>query len=125
MAENIVARTDKLVIDIQNQGQMTLFNETAENEIVTQNILIDKVKSLLIKYDEYTQLKSFLADFYNEYGAICNPSSLIGRNAVLPILEARGFVDVKRNPFTTDKGKATSFWGWQEKDGKVVEIKRA
>lgn len=125
MAENIVARTDRLVTDIQNQGQTTLFTETAENEVVSQGILTNKAKKLLAKYNEHTRLKCFLADFYNEYGAICSPSNLIGRNAILPILESSGLVDVKRTPAVTDKGRATSFWDWREKDKKIVEIKGA
>jgi len=125
MAENIAKRTDDLVIGIQKGGQMSLFPETAENEFVSQDVLDANAKTLLNNYSEYIKLKNFLADFYNEFGVLCPPSALAGKDSALSRLEKSGWIDVKRTPPTTEKtGKASSFWGWQERDGKLVEIKR-
>ncbi|MCL2286827.1 MAG: three-Cys-motif partner protein TcmP [Firmicutes bacterium] len=123
MADNIAARTDKLVVTIQRGGQMTLFGETAENEMVSDDILINKVKKTLENIRDYTRLNIVLANFFNEHGVLCSISALSsGSNSVLKELERSGYIDVKRTPNTTARGKLTTFW--QDGKGKTIEIKR-
>lgn len=38
MADNIAKRTDRLVIEIQSEGQMSLMPRTAENEMVSERL---------------------------------------------------------------------------------------
>lgn len=72
MANNIAKRTDRLVIEIQGGGQLTLMSQTADNEMIDDNILEVRLRELLSKTTEYTRLNKFLADFYSEYGVLCD-----------------------------------------------------
>ncbi len=124
MADNIAKRTDRLVIDIQNAGQQMLFAQTAENEMVSDEMLTERVRSLLDKTTSYVRLNKFLADFYNEYGVLCDLSRLSsGRNgSVLKTLEKSGYIDVQRTPAITEKGKPSTFW--QEGKGKTLMLRK-
>jgi three-Cys-motif partner protein len=105
-ADNIAKRTDRLVIEIQSGGQLSLMSQTAENEMVSEDMLMDRVKTLLYDTPDYTRLNKFLADFYNEHGVLCDIARLSsGRSgSVLKTLEKNGYIDVKRTPAVTDKG---------------------
>ncbi len=120
MADNIAKRTDRLVIEIQSGGQLSLMPQTAENEMVSEDMLMDRVKELLEVTPMPTRLNKFLADFYNEYGVLCDLARLSsGRSgSVLKTLEKIGYIDVQRTPAFTDKGKASTFW--QEGKGKTL-----
>lgn len=122
MADNIAKRTDRLVIEIQNAGQLTLMPQTAENEMVSEDILINQVKSLLEVTPTPIRLNKFLAEFYNEYGVLCDIARLSsGRSgSVLKTLEKDGYIDVQRTPAFTDKGKPSTFW--QEGKGKTISL---
>jgi three-Cys-motif partner protein len=120
MADNIAKRTDRLVIEIQSAGQLSLMPQTAENEMVSEDILTERVKALLETTPMPTRLNKFLADFYNEYGVLCDLARLSsGRSgSVLKALEKVGYIDVQRTPAFTDKGKPSTFW--QEGNGKTL-----
>lgn len=124
MGDNIAKRTDRLVIEIQDGGQLTLLPQTAENEIIDEKILEEKVQELLSKTMDLTRLNKFLADFYNEYGVLCDLSRLSsGRGgSILKTFEKDGKILVSRNPAFTDKGKPTKFW--QESNGNTLMLKR-
>lgn len=124
MADNIAKRTDHLVIDVQNKGQISLFMQTSENEIVDEDILLNAARKLVAKTPEYTRLNRFLADFYNENGVLCDLSRLSsGKNgSVLKTLEKNQEIIVQRSPDTTDRGTATRFW--QESKGQMLYLKR-
>lgn len=125
MADNIAKRTDRLVIEIQSGGQLSLMTQTAENEMIDGSFLETKIRKMLLKTTEYTRLNKFLADFYNEYGVLCDLSRVSsGRGgSVLKTLEKNGEVLVSRNPAFTDKGKPTKFW--QEGKGNTLMLKRS
>ena len=125
MADNIAKRTDRLVIEIQSGGQLTLIPQTAENEMIDDTILEEKIRELLSTTTEFTRLNKFLADFYNEYGVLCDLSRLSsGRNgSILKTFEKNGEILTKRNPAFTDKGKPSKFW--QEGNGKTLLLKRS
>jgi len=120
MAENIVARTAHLIINIQNSGQFSMFEETADNQIIPQDELLQKTKDLLENTLEYTRLNEFLASFYNEYGVICQPSKI--KKDALEILEKSDFIEVIRTPLHTKTGKLSAFWS--EGKGNIIEIKK-
>lgn len=124
MADNIAKRTDRLVVEIQSGGQQSLFPQTAENEMVSEELLESKVKELLNRTFSFTRLNKFLADFYNEYGVLCDLSRLSsGRGgSILKTLEKCGYIDVQRNPATTNDNKPTKFW--QEGKGNILMLKR-
>ncbi len=124
MADNIAKRTDRLVIEIQGGGQLTLLPQTAENEIIDDRILEEKIRELLSTTLDFTRLNKFLADFYNEYGVLCDLSRLSsGRGgSVLKAFEKSGKIIVSRTPTLTDNGKPTKFW--QESKGHTLMLKR-
>lgn len=125
MADNIAKRTDRLVVEIQGGGQLPIMFQTAENEMIDDNMLEIRVRELLSKKAEYTRLNKFLADFYNEYGVLCDLARLSsGRGgSILKTFEKNGEILVSRNPALTDKGKPTKFW--QEGKGNTIMLKRS
>lgn len=125
MADNIAKRTDRLVIEIQSGGQLSMIPQTAENEMIGDDVLEEKIRELLSTTTEYTRLNKFLADFYNESGVLCDLSRLSsGRSgSILKAFEKNGQILVSRNPAFTDKGKLTTFW--QEGKGKTLMLKRS
>lgn len=125
MADNIAKRTDRLVVETQSGGQMSFLQQTAENETVSEDMLMEKVKELLESTTSYTRLNQFLANFYNQYGVLCDLSRLSsGRNgSILKTLEKARYIDVQREPPYTDKGKPSTFW--QEQKGKIYLRKRS
>ncbi|HVJ48665.1 three-Cys-motif partner protein TcmP [Desulfitobacterium sp.] len=124
MADNIAKRTDRLVIEIQSGGQLSLIPQTAENERIDDNVLEEKVRRLLSTTTEFTRLNKFLAGFYNEYGVLCDLSRLCsGRSgSILKTFEKNGEILVSRNPACTDKRKPTKFW--QEGKGNTLMLRR-
>jgi hypothetical protein len=98
--------------------------QTAENEMVSEDILTEKVKGLLESTITSTRLNKFLADFYNEYGVLCDLSRLSsGRGgSILKTLEKNGYIEVQRNPALTDKGKTSRFW--QESKSNTLYLRK-
>lgn len=124
MADNIAMRTDRLVIEIQNSGQLNLMPTTAESEMVSDDMLMDRVKTLLDRTYEFIRLNKFLADFYNEYGVLCNLTRLANsRNgSVLKMLEESAYIEVERTPAITKNGNSSRFW--QEEKGKTLRLRK-
>jgi three-Cys-motif partner protein len=124
MADNIAKRTDRLFVDIQNFGQMSLFEQTVENEVIDGSVLESNVKQLLSTANGYVRLNKFLADFYNEFGVLCDSSRLSsGKNSVLRTFEDNNAIDVIREPKTTPTGKTSTFWSEKPSEGKTISIK--
>jgi three-Cys-motif partner protein len=123
MADNIAKRTDRLVIEIQNAGQLSLFEQNAENEMINDDILISKINEMLETTNDYIRLNKFLASFYNEYGVLCKQSRISsGSNSILKAFEKDGIIDVKRTPATTETGKPST--SWQDGKGHTVELRK-
>ena len=124
MADNIAKRTDRLVIEIQSGGQMSLLQQTAENEMSSEDILMEKMRELLENTPSFIRLNQLLADFYNQYGVLCDLSHLSsGRSgSILKTLEKSGYIEVQRQPAYTEKGTATTFW--QEHQGKTISLRK-
>jgi len=124
MADNIAKRTDRLVIEIQSQGQLSFLPQTAENEMLSDDMLKERVKAMLDNTTMPTRLNQFLADFYNKYGVLCDLSRLSsGRGgSVLKTLEKCGYITVQRTPAFTSRDKPSSFW--QEGKGKTLLLQK-
>ena len=126
MADNIAKRTDRLVIEIQNNGQLSLMQQTAENEFVDDDLLEALVKNEVDELTTFTPLTTFLADFYNAYGVTCGtPRLSSGKSgSVLKTLEKSGYITVQRNPAVSEKtGKKTTFWSENAKQ--KISIRRS
>lgn len=125
MADNIAKRTDRLVIEIQNSGPLSLIQQTAENEYIDDTMLETLVKGEIDKLTAFTPLTTFLADFYNAHGVICGtPRLSSGKGgSVLKTLEKSGYITVQRNPAVSEKtGKKTTFWSENAKQ--KISIRR-
>jgi len=92
--------------------------------MIDDNILMAKVRELLATTTEFTRLNKFLADFYNEYGVLCDLSRLSsGRGgSILKTLEKSGEIIVQRNPAFTRYEKPSKFW--QEGKGNTLLLKK-
>lgn len=112
MGDNIANRSDRLIIEIQDRGQHSIFPKTINNELVENSLLEAKVLDQLNRTTSWTSLTDFLADFYNEFGVLCQSSRLsCGREgSILKTLEKDGRVDVLRDPCCSKTGRPSSFW---------------
>ena len=125
MAENMQRRKDELFVNIQQNGQLSLFNmmstvtSTVENDILTQEEIEQMVLAHIQHMKRETHITVFLADFCNEYGVIC-PFKMIYE--ILTKLENAGTIDIVRDPALTAAGKKRTFW--EEKTGQTVIVRR-
>lgn len=117
MADNICNRWE-LMKEIQNSGQMTLFQEDINNQLIEEGQIIDYVKEHFSKYTEWVSLTEAQAVFFVQYGAICKTGSIA---KILKGLEKDRRLAVTRNPSLTKGGKPSTFM--TEGHGKTVSIK--
>jgi len=112
MADNMAKRTNRLIIEIQDGGQRSIFPKTISNEFVEDSLLQEKVLEQLSRTTSWTPLTTFLADFYNECGVLCQSNRISsGRGgSILKSLEKNGEVDVRREPCCSETGSPSSFW---------------
>jgi len=117
MAENISRQKDKLFVDIQGKGQLSLFDETIENEYINTTEIKEKILQFL-NQDYY--ITSFIADFFNYHGMICKVTDL--RNALKELEEQKKIIVTRIPSVTLKTKKPTTFW--DEKDGQAVKISK-
>ena len=125
MAENMQRRKDELFINIQQNGQLSLFDQspfmstTVEGDWITEDTVARMVSEQVRKIQDKKRLRVFEADFCNENGVVC-PFSMI--HAVLEKMEKKGEIEIIRDPAKTKTGRASLFW--EEKKGQSVIIRR-
>lgn len=107
MADNIAKRVGRLFVEIQNVGQNSLFEQSAENELIDDSALADHLTKYICVINKFIRLNEFLAGFYVEYGVLCSKSKLI---KILKSKEKEGIIEVSRQPKMTTKGKPSAFW---------------
>lgn len=117
MADNICNRWE-LLKNIQNSGQMTLFQEDYNNQIIDDSLIVDRIIEHFSKYDRWMSITEAQADFFVKYGAICKSGDIA---KILKKLEKDNRLEIKRNPSHTEKGKITKFMS--EGQGQTVEVK--
>ena len=105
MADNMCNRWE-LLKDIQSSGQMNLFQEDFNNQIIDESQINDYVKEYISQYDEWTSLTEVQAGFFVKFGAICKRGHIA---KVLEKMEEDKRVVIKRNPEFTDTGKKSRF----------------
>ena len=124
MAENMQRRKDELFLNIQNDGQLSLFDfdptvsKTAEGEMVTKDEIKDKIRDFLKNAKGDLRIKKFLAGFCNEYGLLCDFKMI---HEILEQMDTAGELEIVRNPATNSRGKSHF---WDEKNGQTVTIRR-
>jgi three-Cys-motif partner protein len=122
MAQNMLKRKEELFLNIQEGGQMSLFDikSSVENEDISMDDVIDKLKRHLSQYTNDIRITQMIADFYTENGLLCELSML---HDALERLETENYVKVIRYPLLTKKTKKpTTFW--EENDNHKVLIRR-
>lgn len=99
MADNMASRSDELFIDIQQNGQLNLFDYNVENEVTCESDISKKLLDILSDFPKGLGVNKLLANFYTEYGVLCK-SGMIKKN--LKEMENKNIIKVIRNPALTD-----------------------
>lgn len=120
MVDNICNRWH-LMKDIQTCGQMSLFSEDIENNIIDDMELQERVKAHIQKYQELERLNDILADFFMLNGPICTTGKV---KEIYKNLEKLGEICVIRDPAVTDKtGRRSKFFA--DEKGKITKLRWA
>jgi len=125
MAKNMQSRKEELFIDIQQGGQISLFDfdpsvsSTAENEIINEDEVLALVKEHLLIFDEDVKLTNFIASFLNKHGLLCDFKMIY--NALGKLEEIR-FIEITRKPALTENGRKRTFW--EEKKNQTLTLRR-
>ncbi|MCD7762779.1 MAG: three-Cys-motif partner protein TcmP [Lachnospiraceae bacterium] len=117
MADNMCNRW-QLLKDIQTGGQMTLFQQDFNNQIIDDEAIRERVVEHFSQCDTWTSLTEAEAVFYVKYGAICKSGEIA---KVLKNLEKDKRLEVMRSPSLTEKGKPSAFM--TEGHGKTVSVR--
>ena len=105
MADNIRKRWD-LLQDIQTGGQMQLFTETPENEIIDEDDIRQKTIEHFSQCTNWTSLHDALSIFFIKYGPMCATGDV---KKILLQLQKEGNLGIMRNPDATTNGTPTKF----------------
>lgn len=125
MAQNMQKRKDELFINIQQQGQMSIFNlgtfasSSVEGETYTKDEIAGKVRNHIATMPQKVGITKFLASFVNEYGLLCEFKMIC---EILNEIASEGAIQIVRSPNKTQTGRATTFW--EEKKDQSVTIWR-
>ena len=117
MVDNICNRWEALQ-EIQSGGQMTLWAEDVNNQMVDEEDIEEKIIEHFSKIVNLTSLHNALAAFFMQHGPICSTGDV---KKVLKNFEKSGRIAVIRNPGVTEKGKPTTFMS--EEKGKTVSVR--
>ena len=122
MADNMSKRTDRLVIDVQNRGQLSLFEVNADNVVVSDEELENKMTALLQSKAESTRLNLILAEFFNTYGVLCGTSRLSSgkTGSILKTMEKQGKIKVER--YRSDDVLDSNARFWTESKGQKIML---
>lgn len=124
MAENMQKRKDKLFTNIQQAGQISIFDisstysSNAEGEIIGEKEIEKMVRDLIQKNDNI-RITIFLAKFCTQYGIVCDFSQIY---KILDNLKDHKEIEIIRYPSNTSTGKISAFWS--EKKGRTVTIRK-
>lgn len=117
MVDNICNRWE-LMKNIQTGGQMSLFQEDVNNNIVDDYELQIRVKEHIKKYTQYERLNDILADFFMLYGPLCTTGKV---KSIYRDMEKLGEIEVDRKPKLTALERPTSFFA--DEKGKITKLR--
>ncbi len=129
MAQNMQNRSDELYINIQQGGQLSIFDiykginvptRTTEGDYITQNEIKQKIIEALNNYNEDIRLTKFISNFVNENGILCSFKII---HELLEELNKEGVIRIIRYPELTGVKKTPSKF-WEEKKGQIVIIRK-
>ena len=116
MANNICKRWEAMR-EIQNGGQMPLFDEDYENNTIDDQIINKFVYEYFSGISNVKKLSEAQAGFYVKYGPICSLNKI---NNALKRFEKNHQIKILRNPSYTKTGKVPTFM--TEGKGRTVSI---
>lgn len=122
MAQNMQKRKDELFINVQQGGQLSLFDgdlsvtSTVENEIITAEEIRDKMLLHISRFSSGVNITKLLATFVNDHGLICEFKMIY---IMLDELKSKGIIDIVRNPALTKHGHQRTFWE-ENKEQKII-----
>lgn len=105
MADNISKRWE-MWQDYQSSGQISLFDQTVNNEYIDSIELKNMVENHFKKYVIEKQITVAIAEFFTENGVVCSSKDI---NNILSAFEKLGKISVRRQPSVTPGGKKTKF----------------
>jgi len=117
MVDNICNRWQALQ-EIQTSGQLQLWEENYENQIVEDGDIEGKVIEHFSQLKNWISLNEALATFFINHGAVCSTS--IVKNFIKR-LEKDNQIEIIRNPATTKRGKPSTFM--DEGKGKTITVR--
>lgn len=117
MVNNICNRWE-LMKNIQTGGQMSLFQEDINNDIIDDYELSTKVEVHMEKYLQFERLNDILADFFTINGPICSTGKI---NDIFKNMENSGKISVIREPATTPTGRPSKFFA--DEKGKITRLR--
>ncbi len=99
MADNMASRSDELFIDIQQCGQLSLFDQNIENEIISKPEIREKMTAFLMNFSNGLTVDKLLASFYTEHGVLCKSGVI---KSIWKDMEDSGEIQVTREPKLTE-----------------------
>lgn len=117
MADNIYNRWE-LLKDIQNNGQLPLFQVTLNNQFVDDQKVTEYVIEHFSQYSEWIPLTEAQALFFVKNGVMCKTGDI---SSILKRLEKEQRLEVKRSPSLTKTKKPSTFM--TEGHGQSVLVK--
>ena len=117
MVDNICNRWQALQ-EIQTGGQLKMWEENCNNQILDENDIEKKVIKYFSQFTNLISLNEALAKFFVKHGPICSTSTV---RKIIRKIENENYVEIIRNPATTDKGKPSTFMN--EGKGKTISLR--
>ncbi len=105
MVDNICNRWEALQ-DIQTGGQLSMFEEDCNNQVVDEEDVRRKTYEFFSQYSDYVSLHDALAKFFMRFGPICSTGDI---KKIIKEFEKGGLITIQRNPSQTSKGKPSTF----------------
>lgn len=117
MVDNICSRWESLQ-EIQSGGQLSLWNENFDNQIIDENDIEEKTVEFFSQCVSQISLHDALAIFFMKHGPICSTGDV---KKILKKFERDGRIEILRKPKTTDRGRPTTFMS--EGKGQTVSVR--
>lgn len=117
MADNMASRSDELFIEVQQGGQLSLFDLNVENEIINKDEIQDKMQIFLYKFPQGIGADKLLACFFTEHGVICK-TGLIKK--IWKTMEDSELIYVDRNPALTESNKPSRTFTESKKQSVII-----
>lgn len=123
MAQNIQNRKEELYTNIQNGGQVSLFDmipemtHSVEGEWFWRDEVKGKIENSVSKITKDVHITSFIASFVNDYGLICEFSLIY---ELLNELEQEQMISIIREPAISEKTNKPLRYMTEDKEKKVL-----